>query len=78
MELRETADIEKERVVEETKRAKEIAVLLKERERIEEEKRRLEAEASKEIAAQDLVSVAEKAAAERQKGYSPRSGPSGS
>ncbi len=67
MELRETADIEKERVVEETKRAKEIAVLLKERERIEEEKRRLEAEASKEVAAQEVVTVAEKAAAERQK-----------
>ncbi len=66
-ELRETADIEKERVVEETKRAKDIAILVKERQRIEEEKRRLETEATKEIAAQGVVTVAEKAAAERQK-----------
>jgi uncharacterized membrane protein YqiK len=67
MELRETAEIEKERVVEESKRAKEIAILLKERQRIEEEKRRLETEATKEIAAQGVVTVAEKATAERQK-----------
>ena len=66
-ELRETAEIDKDRVVEETKRAKEIAILIKERQRIEEEKRRLEADALKEQAAQDVVTVAEKAAAERQK-----------
>jgi flotillin len=67
MELRETAEVEKERVVEETKRAKEIAILIKERQRIEEEKRRLEIEAVKELAAQEVVTVAEKAAADRQK-----------
>ncbi|MFQ5846244.1 MAG: flotillin family protein [Candidatus Methylomirabilales bacterium] len=67
MELRETAEVEKERVVEETKRAKEIAILVKERQRIEEEKRRLEAEAVKELSAQEVVTVAEKASAERQK-----------
>jgi uncharacterized membrane protein YqiK len=67
MELRETAEVDKERVVEETKRAKEIAVLVKERQRIEEEKRRLEADAAKELAAQEVVTVGERAAAERQK-----------
>lgn len=66
-ELRETAEIDKDRVVEETKRSKDIAILVKERQRIEEEKRRLEADALKEQAAQDVVTVAEKAAAERQK-----------
>lgn len=66
-ELRETAEVEKDRVVEETKRAKEIAILVKERQRIEEEKRRLESEALKELAAQEVVTVGEKAAAERQK-----------
>ena len=53
--------------LEETKRAKEIAILVKERQRIEEEKRRLEAEAIKEQAAQDVVTVAERATADRQK-----------
>jgi uncharacterized membrane protein YqiK len=67
MELRETAEIEKERVIEETKRAKEIAILIKERQRIEEEKRRLEAEAIKEQAAQGVVTTAERLAAERAK-----------
>ncbi len=67
MELRETAEVDKERVVEETKRAKEIAILIKERQRIEEEKRRLEADASKELAAQEVVTVVERATAERQK-----------
>jgi uncharacterized membrane protein YqiK len=67
MELRETAEVDKERVVEETKRAKEIAILIKERQRIEEEKRRLEADASKELAAQEVVTVVERATAERHK-----------
>jgi uncharacterized membrane protein YqiK len=67
VELRETAELDKERVVEETKRAKEIAILVKERQRIEEEKRRLEADAIKEQAAQDVVTVAERATADRQK-----------
>ncbi len=66
-ELRETAEVEKDRVVEEAKRAKEIAILVKERQRIDEEKRRLETEALKELAAQEVVTVAERAAAERQK-----------
>ena len=66
-ELRETAEVEKERVVEETKRARDIAILIKERQRIEEEKRRLDADAVKELAAQEVVTVAERATAERQK-----------
>lgn len=67
LQLREMAEIEKERAVEEAKREKEIAVILKERARLEEERRKLEIEALKEQAAQEVVTIAEKLAAQRAK-----------
>lgn len=67
LQLQEMAQIEKERAVEEAKRQKEIAIILKERARIDEERHRLEAEALKEQAAQEVVTVAEKLAAQRSK-----------
>lgn len=65
--VKEQTEIEKERALEESRRAKEITILIKEREWIEEERRRLAAEASKELAAQEVVTAAEKAAAQRAK-----------
>lgn len=67
LQLREMAEIEKEKVVEEARRDKEIAITLKEKERVEEEMYRLQVEASKEQAAQGVFTVQEKAAAERAK-----------
>ncbi|GBD27133.1 Inner membrane protein YqiK [bacterium HR30] len=66
-EEQERAQIAKERAVEEAKRAKEIAVLLKEVERLAQETARLQSEAEKEAAEQAVVSVKEKAQAERAK-----------
>ncbi|GIW42654.1 MAG: flotillin [Candidatus Binatia bacterium] len=64
-EERERAEIEKERAIEEAKRARDIAVLLKEIERLREEKNRLESEAAREQAAQAVLTVVQKAEAER-------------
>ncbi|GIX49658.1 MAG: flotillin [Candidatus Tectimicrobiota bacterium] len=63
--LRELAEIEKAQAVEEAQQDKAIAVLLKERARLEEEQRRLQAEALKEQAAQEVITAAERLAAER-------------
>jgi uncharacterized membrane protein YqiK len=65
MQARGVAEIEKEESIEVAKRAKEIAVLVKERERLEEERHRLEAESKREAAAQDVITTAERLAAER-------------
>ncbi len=61
----ERTEIEKERALESARREKEIAVLIKERERIEEEKRRLQAESLREEAAQAVQTVGQKAQADR-------------
>lgn len=64
---RELAEIERERTVEEARRGKEVAVLQEERKRILEEMERLRAEARREESEQEVRSVAERAAAEREK-----------
>jgi uncharacterized membrane protein YqiK len=65
MQVREITEVEKEQAIEVAKRAREIAVLAKERERLEEEQRRLKSEAQKEAAAQEVITTAERLAAER-------------
>jgi uncharacterized membrane protein YqiK len=64
---KELQEIEKDRVLEEAKREKEIGILRKEQEKLAEEKARLETEATKELAAQEVISVNQKAEAERAK-----------
>jgi uncharacterized membrane protein YqiK len=66
-EERERREVEKQRAIEEAKLARDIALLLKEVERLAEERSRLEAEAAKAAAAQAVVTVNEKAEAERRR-----------
>jgi flotillin len=64
---RELAQITRERAVEEAQRAKAIGILQEERKRIAEEEARLKAEARREEAGQAVVTVTQKAEAERAK-----------
>ncbi|UCE87839.1 MAG: flotillin [Deltaproteobacteria bacterium] len=64
---RQLADIARERAIEEAQRAKEAAILQEERKRIVEEEARLKAEAQREEAEQAVLTVTQKAEAERQK-----------
>ncbi len=65
--LRETKEIEKRRAIEEAEREKERVIILKETERIREEVKRHEAEASKEEAAQNVLTAQERVKTERIK-----------
>jgi uncharacterized membrane protein YqiK len=65
--MKELAEIEKSKAVEEANRLKEIAVILKEIEKIKEEKKRLETQAVVEEAAQLVITSQERAKAEREK-----------
>jgi len=60
-------EIEKEQSIEAAKRKKEIVILAKERERLEEERRRLATEAMREAAAQEVITTAERLTAQRAK-----------
>jgi uncharacterized membrane protein YqiK len=62
---RQLADITRERAIEEAQRAKSVAVLQQERKLIAEEEARLKADAQREEAEQAVVTVTEKAEAER-------------
>lgn len=64
---RDVAEVEKEREVELARRIKEIAILAKERERLEEEQRRLESDSKREAAAQQVMTTTERLAAERER-----------
>ncbi len=64
---REQAEIEKERIIEEARRDKEIAIILKEKQKIEEEKAQLATLMAKEEAAQRVIDTIEKAKVERAK-----------
>jgi uncharacterized membrane protein YqiK len=61
------ADIVRERAIREAEIAREIALIQKEKERLQEEARRLELEAAREGASQAVLTVQEKAKAERAK-----------
>lgn len=65
--FKEEAEIEKQRVIEQLKRDVEISILLKEKEKAEAEALRLQANAVEEEAKQKIITVAEKAKAERLK-----------
>jgi uncharacterized membrane protein YqiK len=61
------ADIVRERVIREAEIAREIALIQREKERLQEEASRLQLEAEREMAAQAVLTVQEKAKAERAK-----------
>lgn len=65
--MREEAEIEKQKAIEQLKRDLEISILLKEKEKSETEALKLEANAIEEEAKQKIITVAEKAKAERLK-----------
>jgi uncharacterized membrane protein YqiK len=67
MQERERAEIEKELAIEVARLARDIGIIQKEREKIEEEKARLEAEAARKRSIQNVVTVERKAEAEREK-----------
>ncbi len=65
--LKEEAEIEKQKAIEQLKRDVEISILLKEKEKAEAEALKLQANAIEEEAKQKIITVAEKAKAERLK-----------
>jgi uncharacterized membrane protein YqiK len=67
MQERERAEIEKELAIEIARLARDIGIIQKEREKLEEEKARLESEAIKKRYIQNVVTVERKAEAERER-----------
>jgi uncharacterized membrane protein YqiK len=65
--MKEIAEIEKQKAIEESKRDVEIAVILKEKQKIEAESKKLETRALEEEARQKIITVEEKARAERDR-----------
>lgn len=65
MQARDLAQVGKEQQIELAQHDKEIAVMVKERERLEEERRRLQTESQREAAAQEVITTNERLAAER-------------
>jgi len=67
MKLKEVVEVEKEKAIEEVRRERDIAILEKEKDKLVKEAERLQADAAREEMAQMVVTVSEKAKAERTK-----------